>query len=66
MKSTPAQRAKELLQLHHGACFVPANSALVKPFRAMEKAGTVLMTPAPREQAAGFNVSAVFVKECHE
>lgn len=58
-RATPAQRAKDLLTLHHGACFVPADSTLVKPFRAMEKAGLITMTATPQEQPPGFYVHSI-------
>ncbi len=57
-KETPLQRAKALLKLHGGSCFVLKDSDLVEPFREMEKAGLVTMRATPREQPDGFNVYA--------
>jgi len=55
---SPAERAIALLEIHRGSCFVPENSDLMEPFRDMEKAGLVRVSPTG-ELVRGFNIRSI-------
>jgi len=57
-EETPHERAKALLQIHNGLCFISDFSDLVLPFREMEKAGLVTITPCG-EIIVGFEIRKI-------
>lgn len=54
--NTPAERAKSLLEIHQGSCFVSKFSDLVQPFKEMKAAGEVTMIEYIGGAVTGFIV----------